>query len=69
MGIQTIPKDARKAVREATKVGFVLTQGRNHFKLTAPDGHAFPISVSASDGNAAKAIIRDVRRARERCGV
>ena len=69
MGVQTIPKDARKAVREAERVGFVLTQGRNHFKLRAPDGHAISISVSASDGNAARNVIRDIRKARERCGV
>jgi len=65
----TMPKDARQAVKEACRVGFVLITGRGHLKLRCPDGHAIAISCSASDGNAARNVIRDIQRARARCGV
>jgi hypothetical protein len=64
----TIPKDARAAVKAALRAGFQLEHGR-HPKLRCPDGHAIPMSTSASDGNAAKNIVRDIQRARLRCGV
>lgn len=65
----TIPKDARRAIADAVRVGFVLVQGGKHYKLRCPDGHAIAISMSASDENASRAIVRDIRKARERCGV
>lgn len=65
----TLPKDARRAVAEAVRVGFTVETGRGHIKLRCPDGHAIAISCSASDGNAARCVIRDINRARARCGV
>jgi len=62
-----MPKDARKAVREALRDGFALEHGGRHTKLRCPDGHVIAISVSASDTCAAKNIVRDIVRARRRC--
>lgn len=65
----TIPKDARHAVKDAVRVGFTLETGRRHIKLRCPDGHVIAISCSASDGNAARNVVKDISRARQRCGV
>lgn len=65
----TLPKDARTAIRDAQRVGFVLSQGSRHYKLRCPDNQVITISCSCSDTNAARAVIRDIRKARERCGV
>jgi len=59
----TYPKDAKAAVREALRAGFVADTGGKHLKLRGPKGQLVVISASASDGNAAKAVIRDIKNA------
>lgn len=65
----TIPKDARRAVKDAVRVGFELITTGKHYKLRCPDGHAIAISASASDVHAARHVIKDIEKARARCGV
>ena len=58
----TVPKDARKAVREALRGGFTMITGRKHAKLRSPDGkHTIIIPSSPRDSQAAaKDLIREI---------
>lgn len=56
----TVPKDARKVVREALREGFTLITGRKHAKLRSPSGRIIALSSSPSDVNAAKNLVKQI---------
>jgi len=54
--------DRKKIFKTIKRQGWIVEQGRKHFKLTGPDGRSISASTSPSDGNALKQLMRDLRR-------
>lgn len=57
-------KDIKKIMREAERQGWRIVHGGKHIKAYPPDPSQSMVTVSstASDRNAVKSILRDLRR-------
>ena len=58
-------KEMKKLVRAAVKRGWNLEQGRRHYTLVHSSGRKGMFSCTPSDGNAHRALERDIFRAED----
>lgn len=62
--LPTMPKDAKKTVREVLREGWILLPGGKHSKLRSPSGRIVALPGTSGDVNCAKNVIKQINALR-----
>ena len=62
-----LPKDLTKALQPYLNKGWVITEGRRHYKVEAPNGAIVTVSHTSSCPFYLKHVVADMKRVEKSC--